>query len=131
VAVHSTNARSEAAMNYSYLCCACLNKLFTLKVIRGPPQQGVCSTSSILKIISSFQVAVIVFLQANAPLNTSCINELHLVYVPSASDYLLRAYNPGFCVGCYERFGVTWCLHIQGVNFIYLISCLCDLYRLK
>lgn len=93
MAVYSSNARTEAAMNYSYLCCACLSKLFTLKVIRRPPQQGVCSTSSNLKITSSFQVAVIAVLQANAPLNISCINALHLVYVSSVSDHL-RAYVP-------------------------------------
>jgi len=38
--LRSTNARTDAAMNYSYLCCACLKKLFTLKVIRRPPTAG-------------------------------------------------------------------------------------------
>ena len=124
MAVYSTNARTEVAMNYSYLCCACLNKLFTLKVIRRPPQQGVCSTSSNLKITSSFQVAVIAVLQANAPLNTSCINALHLVYVPSVSDHLLSACVPVLCLGCNHRFEVNlsshsgWKFHLSVLIFV-------------
>ena len=124
MAVYSTNARTEAAMNYSYLCCACLKKLFTLKVIRRPPQQGVCSTSSNLKITSSFQVAVIAVLQANAPLITSCINALHLVYVPSVSVRPLRAYVPVLCPGCYQPFEVTlsshsgWKFHLSDLIFV-------------